>query len=205
MGQVDKVGRGAKRRAETRGKLVRASEKLLITKGWEGVSIQSITEEADVGFGTFYYHFGSKADALIAVAEEHLAHYNGVLDSLLEGLDRPAEVISVSWRFTLAQALNKDGFEVMRQLPSGYLSERIAERAMTDVQSGIDAGDFEVDDIESLLLFIGGGMLSLMEAYSEGRIDTKAAEHTVVYFLCLLGVDKSEALELVSKPMPTID
>ncbi|EUC21006.1 regulatory protein TetR, partial [Burkholderia sp. BT03] len=52
--------RGARRKRETRGRLLDAALRLMAEKGMEGVAINEITEAADVGFGSFYNHFESK-------------------------------------------------------------------------------------------------------------------------------------------------
>ena len=54
MKSANKTDRGARRKARTRARLLEASEQLFIAKGLERVSIQDITDTADVGFGTFY-------------------------------------------------------------------------------------------------------------------------------------------------------
>ena len=46
------AGRGARRRLETRARLVRAARELMARKGVGATSIQEITEAADVGFGS---------------------------------------------------------------------------------------------------------------------------------------------------------
>src|SRR5262245_42665756 len=52
--------RGARRKRETREKLLRAAFRLIAERGVDGVAINEITEAADVGFGSFYNHFESK-------------------------------------------------------------------------------------------------------------------------------------------------
>jgi AcrR family transcriptional regulator len=58
--------RHARRRETTRTKLVDAAKALFARQGVDNTRIQEITEEADVGFGSFYNHFQSK-EALIEV------------------------------------------------------------------------------------------------------------------------------------------
>src|SRR4030095_6692086 len=60
VGRRGTAGRVARRRLETRARLVRAARELMARKGVGATSIQEITEAADVGFGSFYNHFDSK-------------------------------------------------------------------------------------------------------------------------------------------------
>ena len=62
-------GRGARRRLETRARLVRAARDLMARKGVGATSIQEITDAADVGFGSFYNHFDSKETIAAAVMD----------------------------------------------------------------------------------------------------------------------------------------
>ncbi|MYW21020.1 TetR family transcriptional regulator, partial [Streptomyces sp. SID2955] len=55
------LNRFERRRAETRQALIRAARQILAETGDTSASIQAIAERADVGFGSFYNHFESKA------------------------------------------------------------------------------------------------------------------------------------------------
>ncbi|MGB1581288.1 MAG: TetR/AcrR family transcriptional regulator, partial [Nevskiales bacterium] len=55
-----KEPRGARRKRQTRDKLMKAALQLMAERGKDGVAINEITEAADVGFGSFYNHFESK-------------------------------------------------------------------------------------------------------------------------------------------------
>lgn len=67
-----------RRRAATRGRLVNTALALFATHGIYEVTVEDITEAADVGKGTFYQHFPSKT-----VIIHHLLH-----DGVSELLDR---------------------------------------------------------------------------------------------------------------------
>jgi hypothetical protein len=52
--------RQARRRERTRARLVEAAKTLFARQGVDNTRINEITDEADVGFGSFYNHFESK-------------------------------------------------------------------------------------------------------------------------------------------------
>lgn len=56
--------RAARRASKTRERLMDAALAIINTHGFEGCSIEEITELADVGKGTFYRHFKDKASVL---------------------------------------------------------------------------------------------------------------------------------------------
>lgn len=62
--------RGAKKRAKTRADLLAAARKVFATRGYHEASIFDITEEADVGVGTFYLHFKDKEEAFATLIDE---------------------------------------------------------------------------------------------------------------------------------------
>ena len=96
--------RGARRKRETRARLLDAALRLMAQKGMEGVAINEITEAADVGFGSFYNHFESKEAIYATLVESVFEEFADSLDRLASGLSDPAEIISVSVRHTLMRA-----------------------------------------------------------------------------------------------------
>src|SRR5579872_6970674 len=74
--------RGARRKRETRSRLLQAAFRLMAVKGMEGVAINEITEAADVGFGSFYNHFESKETIYSAVVEWLFEEFGNRLDQL---------------------------------------------------------------------------------------------------------------------------
>ena len=62
--------RGARRKSETRRRLLRAARAVFAREGLENATIAQITREADVGFGTFYLHFATKEEAYRAVVTD---------------------------------------------------------------------------------------------------------------------------------------
>src|ERR1700742_4963105 len=88
--------RGARRRRETRSRLLVAALKLMAEKGIEGAAINEITEAADVGFGSFYNHFESKEAIYAALLHWVFQDFAEAMDRVLGEIADPAEVIAVS-------------------------------------------------------------------------------------------------------------
>ena len=65
---------------ETKAKIFRAAKNILKKKGYEGLSIKNICEEAKVSNGSFYHHFKTKDDLLSYYIEEQ----PGINPDLLE-------------------------------------------------------------------------------------------------------------------------
>src|SRR5688572_173446 len=96
--------RGARRKRETRDRLLRAAFRLFGERGVDAVAINEITEAADVGFGSFYNHFASKEAIYEAVVDWVFEDFADALDRLVSDIADPAEVVSVCVRHTLLRA-----------------------------------------------------------------------------------------------------
>jgi AcrR family transcriptional regulator len=66
------IGRRERRAAETRVKLFRSALALIAERGLAGVTVEDITEAADVGKGTFFNYFPTKEHVLGVMAEIQL-------------------------------------------------------------------------------------------------------------------------------------
>lgn len=62
--------RRARRRQHTRDELKQAALSLILERGYEAVSVQDITDRADLGRGTFYLHFKDKEDIVWTMIRE---------------------------------------------------------------------------------------------------------------------------------------
>src|SRR5919197_3610931 len=98
------ANRGARRRARTRARLIEAARILFARQGVDATRINEITEEADVGFGSFYNHFASKDEIVEAVLEETVQAQGAAVDALTGDLDDAAEVVAVAHRYFVGLA-----------------------------------------------------------------------------------------------------
>lgn len=68
--QENQPDRHQRRRIQTRKKLQDAAINLLLEKGYDNITVQNITDGADLGRGTFYLHFKDKEEIIWSVIEE---------------------------------------------------------------------------------------------------------------------------------------
>jgi AcrR family transcriptional regulator len=59
-----RLTRHERRRLQTRKLLMQATLELVLEKGYDAISIQEITDRADLGRGTFYIHFRDKEEVV---------------------------------------------------------------------------------------------------------------------------------------------
>ena len=142
-----RVSRLDRRKARTRQALIDAAVRLIAEGRGDRASIAEITEEADIGFGSFYNHFDSKEQLFQAASEEVLERWGQLIDRASAGITDPAELFAVGTRITgrlgwthpdIAGFLVGSGLDVL-DIPTG-----LAPRALRDIQAGQATGRFTV-------------------------------------------------------------
>jgi AcrR family transcriptional regulator len=192
-----------RRRARTRAALLGAARELLIRRGPTEVSIQEITDAADVGFGSFYNHFESKQilfdQAIAEVAADHLR----MLRAASIGLTDPAEVLAVSVRLTarfpvshpeLARVIDRAGL--------GYLP-CVAPVAVRFLEHAKDVGRLCYDDAEIALACAGGATLGAIRFGLTAESD-QVAESAAVSLLRMFGLVEGDARRVARRPLPVV-
>lgn len=71
--------RGAKRRLESRKRLLAAARKLFVSRGYHETRPQDISKAAGLGHGTFYLHFKDKRACFLAFVEEARAEIDAAI------------------------------------------------------------------------------------------------------------------------------
>jgi AcrR family transcriptional regulator len=79
------MGRRQRRAAETRVRLFRCALQLFAERGFPSVTVEDITEAADVGKGTFFNYFESKDHVLGVMAEIQLGKVAEALELVTDG------------------------------------------------------------------------------------------------------------------------
>lgn len=214
--------RGARRKRETRTRLLEAALKLMAEKGMEGVAINEITEAADVGFGSFYNHFDSKEAIYATLVETVFDEFADWLDRLTSGLTDAAEVIAVSVRYTLVRARREPlwgQFLVREGFSSRMLDRGLGQRLLRDLQKGIAAKRFVVADPFIAFLSVGGTVLTAVTAelgfVAPGAPSADAlkalgfsgehfAERVTASLLQILGLKRAEAEKVAMRALPIV-
>lgn len=83
--QLKSMGRRERRATETRLRLFRSALQLFAERGFPNVTIEDITEAADVGKGTFFNYFESKEQVLGVLAEIQLSKVGECLEEAIAG------------------------------------------------------------------------------------------------------------------------
>jgi AcrR family transcriptional regulator len=197
--------RHARRRGRTRTKLVDAARRLFARQGIDNTRINEITDEADVGFGSFYNHFESKEAIVEAVLAEAVAARGEAIDAATAELDDPAEVVAAAHRSLLNLARsNPDWGWLVIRLDLSLSLRALGPFAPRDIERGIKAGRFQVPNKRVALWAAGGGPLGVMRDVLDGQAPRDADRHHAEGVLRMLGVTAEDAREVARRPLPKL-
>ncbi len=127
------LSRHERRRQQTRKSLIEATVQLVLEKGYETVTIQDITDRADLGRGTFYIHFKDKEDVLWTAIQNLINEMEAEAHRQFQGkLPKQVEYYGLLNIFRHAEK-NRDLYRVvLGGQGSAVLTERVQD-LMADV------------------------------------------------------------------------
>ncbi|MFD4588959.1 TetR/AcrR family transcriptional regulator [Streptomyces sp. NPDC058434] len=198
-----------RRKARTRAALIAAAQGFLAEQGRTDVSIQEITEAADVGFGSFYNHFTSKDELFDAAVALTLEEHGVLLESVVGELEDPAEIFAASVRLTgRLQRTHRQIARILVRTGMPYLTSDsgLAPRAMRDLQAAADDGRLDIDDPRTAVAVVGGALLGVLHLL-ETRPDLDAehvSDQLATRLLRMFGMTRAEAQEIASRPLPSL-
>lgn len=155
--------RGSRRKRQTREKLLQAAMELMAERGMDGVAINEITEQADVGFGTFYNHFPSKEAIYAALIKQVFEDFADDIDTRTKGMTDPAEILAFSIQMTLQKAAQDvlwGKFLVRESITPDALTRGLGQRLVRDVMMGLQQGRFASNDPISSFITLSGMMIA---------------------------------------------
>src|SRR5512132_1023231 len=203
------VNRLDRRKARTRAALIRAAQ-MLIAEGRTNVPILEITQAADVGMGSFYNHFETKEQLFEAAFEAVMDGYGQLLDDLTADIEDPAEVFACSFRLT--GRLNRREPELSRVLLNNVLrllsaDSGLAPRARRDIAAAVEAGRFDVEDLDLAVTMGAGALLALGQLLHDQpeRDVEETTDQVTEDLLRMFGVPRRQARRICSLPLPDID
>jgi TetR/AcrR family transcriptional regulator, cholesterol catabolism regulator len=189
--------RRQRRSAEIRERLFRAALALFGRKGFTDTTVEDITNEADVGKGTFFNHFPSKEHLLTAFTDmqleklqaevEAMRHSNEPMQQFLENLSvrlmvdpsRTPEVVRALLLANLSSSSVRSVMQAKHARAEGLLTEL--------VQMGQDRGEFRRDlsarEIAQVFRQSTFGTLLLWSVFGDASLPERI--HTAISVLWL--------------------
>jgi AcrR family transcriptional regulator len=198
-----------RRKAQTRRKLLDAARVMLADGTANQASIQDITDAADVGFGSFYNHFSTKAELFDVAVVDVLEEMGAQLDQLSREQRDPAAAFAQSVRLAGRLARRQPQVaQVMVRHGVAYLdSDRgLAPRALRDITAGVEAGRFHAPAPKLALAAVAGALLGALHlSLTDPDFDDDTAyDHLAEHLLRMLGIPRAEARRLSTTTLPDL-
>lgn len=201
------ANRLVRRKARTRQALINAARHILASGRSTDLSVQEITDAADVGLGSFYNHFTSKAELFEAAVDDVLEQHGQYLDALLESVKDPADVFATSIRLTARMAdTHPDVARILVRSGASYLhSDRgLAPRALRDIELATGTGRFSVTNPYVALASTAGSLLAYLHLRLERPdvVGEEGADELAEQILRMLGMTRKSAHVIAHRPLP---
>lgn len=203
-GEAAPLGRRGRRRLEARQRLLAAARQILAKDGEAGLRIAELTEQADIGFGTFYSHFESKEAIVEAVVSEVLYGVAAAIGRRALEFTDPAQTAAYSYRRFVGFAREQPQVATLLVNLAGAvdLFERsLAPYARQTLERGRATGRFRLDDLELALISVTAAAFAAIRGVLAGRVGPSADVVGAEMMLRGFGVSGDDAERLARIPL----
>lgn len=198
--------RMSRQRERTRDRLVKAALTVIARKGFDSATINDFTEEADVGFGSFYNYFSSKEEILAASIEDLYVRIGTKIDGATSVISEPLEVLASAIRLFVGLIIVRPDwaeFIVRVGLAPGYKERGLFPRLFRDIRKIEECGHLRFVDSAMATYSVGGAILFMVMALLDGELKKDdAPERIADMALRMLGVSEEQIHTLVTRPLP---
>ncbi len=198
---AEKPNRMEKRRLNTRARLLDATLQLILENGIDKTTMDAITNTADLGRRTLYYHFSSKEECIQAAAAREFAKYAAEAERAPPPDADSALLVALHGRSVLAALLDDPLTARLAEYPkllAAALDDAVAAFALRDIRFGVESGRFTPPTGERLLdRLLIWSLTGLLVEYGEQPVekDELLSAYTVLV-LTNLGISAAEAADL---------
>lgn len=205
-------GRVQKRRNRTRTALMRSAYALMSAKGVDETTIQEITAEADVGFGTFYNYFASKDEIAAQVLDcviEALGRRNDMANRKV-GITDPVVIVANSVRLVALEMRTEPMWRwwlKRTDLMVTRMREAFMPFGIRDMELAVEKGSYRIPDNDLhtawsfLIWLLAGSITDIVEGYRPPETEAIMAEAV----LRVMGVTVEDAARAARMPLPPCD
>lgn len=211
--------------ATRRKQILDVAQKLVVTHGYEQMSIQDVLTELGISKGALYHYFGSKQDLLTGIVDRMADEVHDQLSSVAEdsrsdAVDTLTRIFQAlaGWKtrnrkqlVALLQAWNSDSNALMRHKTRAGITDRLAPLFEHVIERGVADGTFTLPTaagagrvLLSLIHDLNDRLADLFFAYDAGNTDLATVEQTVTAYTIaierVLGV-AAGSIRLVDLPV----
>jgi len=193
------IPRPDRRRARTRGALLEAGVRLFSLRPIEAVSVDEITETADIAKGSFYNHFNDKDELGREVSRHVREEVEARVTAANEGIADPAvRVARALYVFSLYAFEKPERARALSRLHTGAtLPNAPSNRGLrADLESGLRSGRFSSFALETGLMSVIATVQVTMSRILDPvapRLGEKALADIAAFLLRGLGLSNAAA------------
>lgn len=166
--------RVSKNRDERYQEFVQVAERLFMTRGYEETGVSDIVRETGVAQGTFYYHFKSKEDVLVAVVRKTVGELEARVKAIVEdqSVDPVARIHRLMdlmfenavQRSDLIAYIHRDSNAALHHRLMGTNAAMVRRHLLALIREGVEKGCFQVAHPEETVDFFLGGVTGMFHA-----------------------------------------
>lgn len=124
------MGLREKKKKETKEKIINAARDILLSKGYNDTTMEKIAEKAEIGVGTVYNYFKSKAEIFVLIMSEELLLNEENNEQLEVDLKKDVTEIIIAYLWKLAKGMKLFGKKIWRELFAVMLGGTKADNLM---------------------------------------------------------------------------
>jgi AcrR family transcriptional regulator len=194
---------GKQRREQTEARILRAAVNVFATKSLHEVGVNDLIREAQVSRGTFYNHFRTNEDLLVAVINWLHSDLTQVIEAAVRGFDNPLHRLSLAIRIFYRKAMSD---AVWAELISARMPETVAAdaRLWRDMEEARKLGLLQIADMELGLELLVGTVMRHVGAHSKEGLKPRRKREMVRMILRGLGADEASIQEALQLPLPPL-
>lgn len=204
---MDEVSRTLRKKEKTRHTLILAAQDLVLERRGGKISIQEITEKADLGLGTFYNYFDSKQEIYQAVVELMREDFMSGLNHLRSNMKDPVTLVAHTIRYCVREnLLNEEWRDFLKYsgLEGNHFLEQTPGQCAEDLLRGIKAGRFKIHNVEFATNLIQGMLRQVAGEMLQGTMGTEGIDELASSVLRMLGLPDVVARAIVQAPLPPV-
>lgn len=120
---MEKPNRNDRRRQRTREAILQAADRVFRRKGIDDATVNDITDEADVAYGSFYNHFKTMDEIVAELAEAAIQRVADATDDILSHADRVELLPCIGARVVMRMLIQDPAIRWLVQRPHIFVAE----------------------------------------------------------------------------------
>ena len=198
---------GAQRREKTRLRLLQSALAVFSEKGPDATVIDDVIAAAGVSRGTFYNHFRTTSELLLALATSMSDEVLAVVDPVVLIIDDPVHRFSAGTRLYMHMALRYPTWGRFMTSVGTRIASRgqlIDQHLTRDLMHALDLKRVDITDLLVARDIVLGSIFYGIETMLTEPTHEHHAEQLVATFLRGLGIDAKKADEIAFMQLPDV-